>query len=427
MSTEMTLSDTGSAPSIEQAFKHINMGMPADALAILDQCDPSPRKLLGLGHAHKALGNHREAEQAYRDLTEHESAAQAAVGWWSLANLKAAQFTIADATALDRQLASSPAQLSKALLHLARAEIWHQAGIYDQSFEHLSAGNSLLSTASPFQPSSFHRLIQDLLTTTVESSGEAPDCQPAPLFIVGQPRSGTTLIDQILTSHSCVHATDELVFMGHRGADLERQGGYAKALNGETAVDWPTMRNQYLEITARYGKASEGFFTDKTPENFLHIGLIKRLFPKAKIVHVVRDPLDNIIAQFRQYFPEGREYANDIQDLIFYWQGYITVMRHWHQLYADDIAHVCYETLAQQPESEIRKLLDFCGLEFEAACLTPDKNPRVVMTPSAAQVREPINQRSLGSGLAYADLLKEQLGAIGQLKGTVDKLFFGRD
>ena len=246
-------------------------------------------------------------------LTESADAHQCATGWWSLAALKTAAFTHTDASRLDALIPDFAEDGYRGLLHLTRAEIWHQAGVPDMAFEHLKAGNDLISSARPFNGEAFRSFVNELLTIkawpVVTTSNIA---EPAPLFIIGQPRSGTTLVEQILASHPSVDATDELTFMGHCGADLQRDPGYAAGVMADDTGVWETFREQYFAQVAPYRDKSGTHVIDKTPENFLHVALILKVLPNARFVHVVRDPLDNIVSQYRHFFPEGREYSNSL-------------------------------------------------------------------------------------------------------------------
>ena len=410
---------------LEKGFIALSKGRPLDALVAVEGVDPNafPRVYLLRGHAHKALGQHLQAEESYRALLIASDRRHQATGWWSLASLKTTQFSASDAATIDRLIDDGNDDGYQGLLHLARAEIWHQAGLPEVAFTHLKAGNDLIASVRPFHGEAYHRLIHDLLKVSSWPLGNISQDDAVPLFIIGQPRSGTTLIEQILASHPDVDATDELTFIGHRAADLERDGGYAKSLRVRSDKQWRPLRDKYLKTVAPYREKRGSYFLDKTPENFLHVGLIIKLFPQARIVHVLRDPLDNIVSQYRHFFPESREYSNTLEGLIFYWQGYLNMMRHWSGQFPDHIYNLHYSHLVRSPEASIKALLDFCGLSPCPDCFTPHCNERPVMTPSAAQVRQPINQAGLGSGIAYAGVMRPWLRDIGRLKEVSDKLY----
>ena len=218
--------------SIAEGFKALSAGRPQAALEAVNAIDADsyPRASLLAGHAHKALGQHAAAEFAYRALTQKPDRRHSATGWWSLAGLKTAQFSAADAARLDSLINGDEQDGYLGLLHMTRAEIWHQAGMPDMAFAHLKAGNDLIAAARPFQGEAYRAFIDELLTVEPFALESQVAQSANPIFIIGQPRSGTTLVEQILASHPEVDATDELSFMGHRGADLQRDGGYAAAL-----------------------------------------------------------------------------------------------------------------------------------------------------------------------------------------------------
>ena len=411
--------------AVADGFRALSAGQPKAALEALDSVDlnVNPRASLLAGHAYKALGQHALAEAAYRALAENPDRRHSATGWWSLAGLKTAQFSAADAARLDSLINGDEQDGYLGLLHMARAELWHQAGVPDMAFDHLKAGNDLIAEAKPFNGEAFRALVDELLTIELFTPDVQGDQTLQPIFIVGQPRSGTTLVEQILASHPEVDATDELSFMGHRGADLQREGGYAATLKSSGEDRWATYQQQYLDIVAPYRNKGGAYFLDKTPENFLHIALILKVLPNARFVHVIRDPLDNIVSQYRHFFPDSREYSNRIGGLVFYWQGYLMLMRHWSRLFPNQIYHLHYASLVGNAEREITSLLKFCGLAPSSRCFFPHENERPVLTPSAAQVRQPINASGIGSGLVYGGGLKDWLREIGKLKEASVSLF----
>ena len=255
---------TADAPdqAIAEGFRSLSAGQPRaalDAVATIDHAQ-HPRARLLTGHAQKALGDHLAAEHAYRLLTESDDRQHAATGWWSLAGLKTAQFTAADAAGLDRLIEGQEPDGYLGLMHLARAEIWHQSGLPDMAFPHLKAGNDLVAGARPFNGEAYRRLVDELLTIKADLTDASGTETTQPIFIIGQPRSGTTLVEQILASHPDVDATDELAFMGHRGADLQREGGYAERLTALSEDRWHAYRDQYLKVVEPYrGKRGKVF------------------------------------------------------------------------------------------------------------------------------------------------------------------------
>lgn len=407
------------------AREALRLGKPQECIDLLQwKGSDSLAEVVVLGHAHKSLGRSREAEAAYRAVADSNVEAEAAIGWWSLANLKTVQFNSADAVKLDTLISKAPqGSPYVGLLHLTRAEIWHQAGVFDQAFVHLREGNEVLRCLKPFKGELFHSLVSQLSTAKLPAS-QVSSSDEAPIFIVGQPRSGTTLLESILAAHSQVEATDELTLLGHIASDLERDGGYSKSFFLKGSEFWDKQVERYVGGASRFRHLNRTFFVDKAPENFLHIGLIFTLFPNAKVVHVLRDPLDNFVSQYRHYFAEGREYSYSLDAISFYWQGYLSLMKHWDTVYGDKIFHVSYERLVRRPTQTITELLSYAALEQQPACFNPHQTDRAITTPSAAQVREPINTNGAGSGLVYKHCLIKELPKIAALKKFADDTFF---
>ena len=176
------------------------------------------------------------------------------------------------------------------------------------------------------------------------------------------------------------------------------------------------LAEEYLSRSARYRREGAPYFIDKLPHNFLHVGLIKTLFPNAKIINVIRDPLDNAIGVFKMYFSEGAEYSFSMDGIIFYWQGYITLMKHWDEVYPGAVMHLGYEELARDPDNMIAELLTYCELPVEEQCFRFYESDRPVLTPSAGQVRSPISTKSIGSGQRYQKFIKTSIPALAEIK-----------
>jgi hypothetical protein len=220
-----------------------------------------------------------------------------------------------------------------------------------------------------------------------------------------------------------VRATGELVFNTSHSLTLERDsGGYVATLHRDELSVWQGIHDAYLTLLDKFpGEPQQCASVDKLPENFLHLGLIFRTFPNAKVINIIRDPLDNIVSQYRQYFFTGREYSYDLEELVFYWRGYLSLMRHWDSVFPGRILHVDYAQLVRQPQEEIARVLDYCGLSHEAPCFTPHEHVRAVTTPSAQQVRQPITASGLGGGQQYAEFLepwKEKIALLTELAST---------
>lgn len=379
---------------------------------------------LNLGHALKAMGRTKEAVECYKAMAQNEDDAMASIGHWSLANMRDYRFDDLDLTRLrDRAQESEVGSPFRGLMFFALASAWAQKGRHENAFMAMSEANLIFAAHRPFRADLFGQMIKSMVDR-VQSASQLPALDgPTPIFIVGMPRSGTTLVEQILASHSEVEATDELPFLNRIGLELEKSGGYAKALSGFDAEQQSKFAQQYLDKTVPYRSLGRPYFIDKHPINFLHIGLIKALFPNAKIINIVRDPLDNAIGLYKMYFSEGAEYSFTMPGIIYHWQGYLTLMNHWEQLYPGQVMHLSYEDLANNPEEKITEILDYCGLPVEEGCFRFYESDRPVLTPSAGQVRSPITTKSIGSGQKYEKYIKTSIPALAEIKRKSREVF----
>ena len=173
---------------------------------------------------------------------------------------------------------------------------------------------------------------------------------------------------------------------------------------------------EYLELSEPWRREKLPFFVDKMPANFLHIGLIKALFPDARIINVIRDPLDNAIGLFKTFFPEGAEYSFSMEGIIYHWQGYVTLMNHWEKIYPGAVMHLGYEEMTRNPDEKITAILEYCGLPIEEQCFKFYETDRPVLTPSAGQVRSPISTKAVGSGQRYEKFIKTSIPALAEIK-----------
>ncbi|MDH3469436.1 MAG: sulfotransferase [Gammaproteobacteria bacterium] len=379
---------------------------------------------LNLGHALKALGKTEEAVECYKALADSEDDSTASIGYWSLANMKTYRFDDRVLTRLrDRAQSSDMGSPFRGLMFFALTAAWEQKHRYENAFMAMSEANLIFAAQQPFRGDLYGQMIKSMLDQVKTPSTLPAIAGPTPIFIVGMPRSGTTLVEQILASHSSVEATDELPFLNRIGLELEMGGGYARALADLDASRQETHAKQYMAKTEPYRKLDRPFFIDKNPANFLHVGLIKTLFPNAKIINVIRDPLDNAIGLFKMYFNKGAEYSFSMEGIIYYWQGYLTLMRHWDQLYPGEVMHLSYEDLARKPKKKITEILEYCGLPIEEQCFRFYESDRPVLTPSAGQVRNPISTKSIGSGQNYEQYIKTSIPALAEIKRKSREVF----
>lgn len=379
---------------------------------------------LNLGHALKALGQTQEAVECYQAIALSEEDFKASIGYWSLANMKTYRFDDMVLTRLrGRAENSEVGSAFRGLMLFALAVAWEQKGRHENAFMAMSEANLIFAAQRPFRADLYGEMIKSLVDKVQSPCRFSAIDGSTPIFIVGMPRSGTTLVEQILASHGSVEATDELPFLNRLGLELEKGGGYARALAEFDAGDQAIYAKQYLAKTKHYRKLNRVFFVDKNPNNFLHIGLIKALFPNAKIINVIRDALDNAIGLYKMYFAEGAEYSFSMKGIIYHWQGYLTLMHHWEQLYPGEVLHLSYEALARNPEKKITEILEYCGLPVEEQCFRFYESDRPVLTPSAGQVRSPISTKSIGSGQKYEKYIKSSIPALAEITRKSREVF----
>jgi hypothetical protein len=237
-------------------------------------------------------------------------------------------------------------------------------------------------------------------------------------LIVGLPRSGTTLTEQILSSHSRVQATDELPLLEDMALRMNISGGYLKRLSSMTEDEKKGLRQQYISGASAYFKQDSDFFIDKNPKNFLHIGLAKRIMPETVVIDVRRDPRDVAISAYRQLFNFTNEFASSFDGIYEYYKGYLEMIDHWRSVYPNQIKTVNYEELVSSADEQIEALLSFCGLESEPACFEFYNQKRAVMTPSVGQVSKPMYTSSVGQWRHYEKFARDGMSRLGSLLAT---------
>lgn len=420
--------------NVEFKFKH---GMTAIQIGLMDEAEESlqasleagvhiGQSLLNLGHIYKAKGETERAAGFYRDYSLAEQQNKA-IGYWSLADLKNYTFSENDEDLLLESINSNHlSKFSKSLLLFSYSRLLEQKKDFGKAFETVKIANQLMRELRPFKKTAFLQIVKSLLNCEFIKINPVkyPSSELIPIFIVGMPRSGTTLTEQILASHSLVEPTDELPFIERIALELDMNGGYAHWLTQLPESKIESYRQQYLSQAKKYFNAESGNFIDKNPNNFLHVGLIKLLFPDAKLINVVRNATDNAMAVFKQHFSRGHDYSYSLEDICSYWGHYITLMKYWSSIYGDGIYHLCFEDLVQDPDTEISKLLDYCGLSFEPECLTFYESKRSVLTPSSSQVRRPMNVNAIGQSKKYDAFLQEFKTKLEQLNDRSRLAFF---
>lgn len=354
---------------------------------------------MSYGHVLKTLGRQAEAVDAYRRCLALDP--RQGEAWWSLANLKTVRFDAADVAAMQAALARddliAPDRLQ---LHFALGKAHEDAGRDAEAFEHYARGAALQRARLDYDAD--ETTAQMRRTKALMSPGffaararqGAP--QPDPIFIVGLPRSGSTLVEQILATHSQVEGTQELHYMPALAARLAgparrpSEGAYPDVLAAMSAAEFRAVGEEYLALAAAHRKTGRPFFIDKLPNNFAHIGLIQLALPNAKIVDVRRHPMGCCFSGFKQHFAVGQPFTYDLVDIGRYYADYVELMDHFDAVLPGRVHRIIYERLVVDVEAETRALLAHCGLPWEDACLRFHENPRAVRTASSEQVRRPI-------------------------------------
>ena len=376
---------------------------------------------LWLGHALKTIGQLPKAIDAYRAA----AAARPAFGdaYWSLANLKTYRFTD-DEIARMRAEEAQPRTVQEDREHLcfALGKALEDRGETAESWHYYERGNALKRAESRYRPevieTNTRKQIAVCTADFFESRTGYGDPRSDPIFILGLPRSGSTLLEQILASHSQVEGTQELSDIQRIVQDLQGRDPdlddprYPAALADMTAADFRTLGERYLADTRVY-RTDRPYFIDKMPNNFRHIGLIHLMLPKARIIDARREPMACCFSNFKQAFANGQEFSYGIEDIARYYRTYLDLMRHWDAALPGRVLRVHHEDVVADLESSVRRILDYCGLDFEPACVEFHKSKRSVRTPSSEQVRQPIFRDGLDQWKKYEPWLgplRETLG-----------------
>ena len=380
------------------------------------------RVWLNYGHALKTAGREAECIQAYRKCIG--LAPEAGEAYWSLANLKTYRFTEAEVEAMNAQLGR--VQLSdedRFHFHFAIGKALEDASAFCESFEHYTHGNRLRRSLLVYDADETTALVRRskaLLTRQFFEDRRAFGLSARdPIFIVGLPRAGSTLVEQILSSHSEVEGTMELPDLIQLARELRTRNvagpapQYPGALAHLSAAQSAELGARYLRQTRIQRKTDAPFFIDKMPNNFVHVGLIHLVLPGARIIDVRRHPLGCCFSVFKQHFARGQAFAYGLDDIGRYYRDYVELMAHFDEVLPGKVYRVNYESLVQDTETEVRRLLEHCGLPFEEHCLRYYMNERAVRTASSQQVRQPIFRDGIEQWRHYDSWLEPLKRALG--------------
>ena len=376
---------------------------------------------LSIAHAQKTLGRRAEAIESYR----RAAALRPDFGdaYWSLANLKTYRFTDEELARMRAaECAPGTAPADRYHLSFALGKALEDRAEYRESFHYYERGNALKRSECTYRAQIIeNNTRQQIEVCTAELFGArrgwgSPD--RSPIFIVGLPRSGSTLLEQILASHSRVEGTQELpniqqIVHRLRGRDPDMNNPrYPRILAQMSAEDSVSLGEHYLAGTRPY-RTGRPFFIDKMPNNFRHLGLIHLMLPGARIIDARREPMACCFGNFKQLFAQGQEFTYALEDLARYYRTYLELMRHWDRVLPGRILRVHHEDIVEDLEGAVRRMLEFCGLEFEPACIEFHKTERSVRTASSEQVRQPLYREGLEQWRHFEPHLESLRAALG--------------
>ena len=376
--------------------------------------------LTSKGHAQKTLGETEEAissyQSAYKIKPDHGEA------FFSLANLKTYSFTNEELENMNNQIQRFDLSLKdKTYFHFALAQGFESSKKYDEAFHHLKMGNKIKNDQSKYSIERMDAELQaqieicnkEFFTKLGEGGNKTKD----PIFILGLPRAGSTLIEQILASHSMIDGTLELpnilsIAQSLRGGDIYgKEGNYPKSMTSLTLEQRDSLGSMFINDTMMHRQGAP-MFTDKMPNNFRHIGLIHLILPNAKIIDARRYPLDCCFSMFKQLFAQGQEFSYGLNEAGSYYNSYIKLMNHWDDVLPNKVLRVNNEDVIDDLEGQVRRILNYIDIPFEDNCISFHKTERSVRTASSEQVRQPINKKGMGRWKPYAKHLKPLLETI---------------
>ena len=377
--------------------------------------------LTSKGHAQKTLGESDRAINSYQ--TAYQVKQDHGEAFFSLANLKTYEFSKNELNIMREQLQRVDLTMrDKAYFHFALAQGCEAIGEYDEAFFHLDSGNKIKNKQSKYSIERMDKELQAQIDVCdelfFEKHGQGGHETKDPIFILGLPRAGSTLIEQILASHSMIDGTLELpnilsMAQSLRGDDIYgKEGNYPKSMENLSLEKRIAMGEKFISDTSMHRNEAPRF-TDKMPNNFRHIGLIHLIMPNAKIIDARRYPLDCCFSMFKQLFAQGQEFTYGLTEAGSYYKSYIKLMNHWDQVLPNKILRVNNEDIIDDLEGQVVKMLNFLELPFEESCITFYETDRSVRTASSEQVRKPINKAGMDRWKPYAKYLGPLLDGLG--------------
>jgi len=387
---------------------------------ILDRSPEQTRLWLSYGHVLKTVGRSTEAISAYRQAANRLPTLGDA--WWSLANLKTYRFSSEDMVAMRKALQDAGSVEDRFHLHFALGKSLEDASNPADAMANYLEGNRLRRTLDPYNPADIEKLVDhsieklDAKAFALRGGGHQAD---DPIFIVGLPRSGSTLVEQILSSHPEVEGTAELPHIPALVRQLatarsDEDPRYLDVLLRLSADERSMLGQQYLDRSRLQRKLGRRHFIDKLPNNWAHVGLIHLILPNAVIIDARRDAMSTCFSCFKQHFARGQSFTYDLADLGRYYSAYVRSMAHVDRVLPGRVHRLVHERLLDDPEREVRALLAACRLDFNLACLAFHKTERPVRTASAEQVRRPLNRDSVDAWRPYEQWLGPLAEALGR-------------
>jgi tetratricopeptide (TPR) repeat protein len=386
---------------------------------LLDDYPGQPQVWLNYGHALRTVGRAAEAVDAYRRCIAFAPAMGEA--YWGLANLKVARFSEAEVEAMRAALARELRPQDRLHLAYALGKAEEDRGRDAQAFARYAEGAAVRRRLTPYDPDRLSAAIRRLCDTQdaafFEARTGAGSTVPDPIFVVGLPRSGSTLVEQILASHSAVEGTMELPDVGLIAHDLVASApagsGAAEAIAHAPKEAFADLARRYLDGARAHRRLGRPFFVDKMPNNFQHVGLIHLMLPRARIIDVRRHPLGAGFSCFKQHFAQGQDFSYGLEDIGRYYCDYLRLSAHFDAVLPGRVHRVIYEDLVEDTEAQVRRLLAACGLPFEEGCLRFYETRRAVKTVSSEQVRRPIFRDGLDQWRRFEPWLDPLKAALG--------------
>ncbi len=402
-----------------------NLGHYAESIvlyeAVLKEFPQQPKIWMSYGHSLKTAGRNADAVHSYRRAI----AMQPSLGeaYWSLANLKTFRFSDEDISSMRGALSGTELDDEDRLhFEFSLGKALEDAAAYEESFTHYAQGNAIRKKTHPYNADDTTKFVQrskaiftaDFCASRTGAGSPAPD----PIFILGLPRAGSTLLEQILASHSLVEGTMELPDIPRIAMEIVRRDGrdeigFAQAVAAVPPDELRAFGEQYLSETRAQRKTGKPLFIDKMPNNCLYVWLIHLILPNAKIIDARRHPLGCCFSGFKQHFSRGQNFSYGLDDIGRYYHDYVELMAHVDGILPGRVHRVFYEDMIENTETEVRRLLDYCGLPFEDQCLRFYENDRPVRTASSEQVRQPIFRDGVDRWKQYDPWLGPLKGALG--------------